>query len=417
MYNPNLTDTPTLAEVRSALSTAAIEAHQLRSAPAEQRSATFQEDLTGRINFIKEYDVIESALAKTERAAESESRGPSAAFDHVREVPKGFSQQVTEHELFRSRVGGGFADSAAIIEMEGSMFQRALLSEGTFGENTGFGDGNLSVFLPRAQPIVSPLYRQRLFVRDLMTVMQTTFASVPYIQELNPYVNEYGASGVAEGSAKPEVIMQAVQKDAPIRKIAAWVPVTTELLDDAPVVRGYIDSRLTYMLALREEWEIINGNGVTPRIQGILGTVGVQTQAVVSSDYPATIALAIGKIENVDGDANGIATNPLDYWQAIATRHATQFDNGFGGNQPAGVSGFTWGLPVVRTRALSRGTALVGDWKMGATLLDRQQTTIKVGNQHSDYFVSNKVVILAEERIGIQTHRPDWFCSTSVPTS
>ena len=72
---------------------------------------------------------------------------------------------------------------------------------------------------------------------------------------------------MAEGVAKPEVVMQFVSDDAPVRKIAAWIPITTEIADDAPTLRGYIDTRLAYMLALREELEILSGNGISPDLR------------------------------------------------------------------------------------------------------------------------------------------------------
>jgi HK97 family phage major capsid protein len=46
---------------------------------------------------------------------------------------------------------------------------------------------------------------------------------------------------------------------APVVKIAAWIPVTEEILEDAPTLAGYINTRLAYMVDLREEAQILNG--------------------------------------------------------------------------------------------------------------------------------------------------------------
>jgi HK97 family phage major capsid protein len=143
----------------------------------------------------------------------------------------------------------------------------------------------------------------------------------------------------------------------------------------------------------------------------------VQEVAAVAGDVPATIANAIGKIENVDGYPNGIAMNPLDFWGQVATRHANQFD-GQGINSggipytapPMGI----WGLPTVRTRSLDEGSAVVGDWRLGATLFDREQTVIRSSDSHDDYFVLNKTAILAEERVALAVHRPDFFCDVTL---
>jgi HK97 family phage major capsid protein len=271
------------------------------------------------------------------------------------------------------------------------------------------------LWMPRGTPQPPLIRQQRLFVRDLLSVINTTLASVPYIRELNPATNETGASSVAEGVAKPEVTMAFVGDDAPMRKIAAWVPVTSEIVDDAPTLRGYIDTRLGYMLAMREEREILNGNGISPDLRGIRNFVGLQTQAAVSGDYSATIGLSMGKIENVDGEPDGLAINPTDYWVMMTTRHSSQYDGGFTPGLPWSMAPPTiFGLQVIRTRSMESGKALIGSFRLGATLFDRQQTVIKVGDQHSDWLVLNKLVVLAEERVGLANHRPDLFCEATL---
>ena len=170
------------------------------------------------------------------------------------------------------------------------------------------------MLLPQGQPILPTPRQMKLTVRDLIPSTTTTLASVPYVREHTPATDETGASSVGEGIAKPEVVMEWSDQDAPVRKIAAWVPATSEILADAPTLRGYIDGRLRYMLALREQDEILRGNGVSPDLLGILNTTGIQTQTATNNDVPATIADAIAKVELVDGDANGIVMNPGDYW-------------------------------------------------------------------------------------------------------
>ena len=199
---------------------------------------------------------------------------------------------------------------------------------------------------------------------------------------------------------------------AVISKIAAWVPVTDEIIADAPTLQGYINTRLAYMVALREEREILKGGGSSPNMKGIRDFT-IQTQAATTGDFPATIGNAIGKVENVDLTADFVAANPLDFWQAAVTRHSTLFDNGYTPGAPAVLAGLTWGTTAVRTRSMEQGKALVGS-SMGATILDREETTIRVGNQHSTFFTENKVAVLAEERVGLAVHRPDAFVEATI---
>jgi HK97 family phage major capsid protein len=328
-------------------------------------------------------------------------------------------QLVVSDENYKGFAARGAANSSfQDVDIDGSLFVNNGASwrdaRATIDSTTG-ASGGAGVWIPLGQPSQTPpVYRQmRLFLRDVLSVQSTGLASVPYIREVNPAATEFSASAVAEGAAKPEVAMNWVQDDAPVRKIAAWVPATEEAIDDAPTLRGYIDTRLSYMLAVREEFEILNGSGAAPHLKGILQFADLQT--ITGSDKFATLGLAQAKIELVDGDPDGIAMNPTDYWTAVTTRQSTRFDGeGFtqGGNVPpfGDVGNMPiWGLPVVRSRALPTGTAIVANWRMGATLFDRLQTTIRVGNQHSDFFTNNKVAILAEERVALAVHRPDFF--------
>ena len=68
-----------------------------------------------------------------------------------------------------------------------------------------------------------------------------------------------------------------------------------------------------------------------------------------------------------------------------------------------------WRIPVVETPAIAEGTALVGAFGTGAQLYDREQANIRVSEQHSDFFVRNAIVILAEQRLALAVKRPEAF--------
>lgn len=408
-YAPAVKVEDGLPEIRQHLLGAGEYLRDLRAQPQDKREKSYDDDLRSAVEFIHAFDPIEKGLEAGERAAlaqaradaeaESKAKGPGAAFTGVdeRTTPGREFTSAEGYEEFAARGGRGS------FEVE---VRTLLLSENT--------DPAAGVWRPVGTPL-PPVSRQlRLFIRDVLSTSPTGLSSVPYIRESNAATNEAGATTIAEGSAKPEVVMQFVQADAPIRKIAAWIPATNEILADAPTLRGYIDTRLRYMIMLREEAQVISGDGTAPNLRGITQTTGVLTRAAVNNDVPATVGLAIGQIEAVDGEADFVAMNPGDYWAQLTTRRSTQFDMGFGGNSPAVQEAFTWGLPCIRTRAFATLTALVGSGRLGATIFQREGVTVRVGDQHSDYFTTNKVAILAEERIGLAVHRPDFFVDTTV---
>jgi HK97 family phage major capsid protein len=420
-FTPTINPDAKADEIRGHLESAATELIELRNRPADKRDADFESEVKDRLDFIRTFDPVHKLRTEGERAAaEAEERqrqadeldklkkaglrGPSAAGADLSERARTPGAEVVladGYEDFQARGATGLFTTEV----------RALLTSGDTDDLSESG-----LWRPVGQPIPPRPRQRRLFVRDLLSVQNTGLSSVPYIKELNAATNETGADAVMEGSAKPEATMQFEDDDAPIRKIAAWIPATTEILADAPTLRGYIDNRLAYMVLLKEEQQVLKGTGNAPQVRGIYNTTGTQTQSAVAGDVPATIAASYGKIENVDGDPDAVVMNPLDFWGAISTRHSTQFDNGFGGNAPAEVvqGSLSWGERVVRSRALDQTECLVGAFGLGATLFEREGVSIRVGDQHGDYFVYNKVAILAEERVGLAVHRPDWFVETTL---
>jgi HK97 family phage major capsid protein len=283
---------------------------------------------------------------------------------------------------------------------------RALVSE---------GDANgSSTLLPVGQPYLVDTRRRRLFIRDLIGVQQTGLAAIPYVRELNTVANALTASTVAEGATKPEATIQFVPDLAPVQVIAATIPITTQILEDAVTLVGYINGRLVYMLKLREEDEILRGNGVTPDLKGIMNFAGVQTQATAGAgEYAITLGNAIAKIELVDGFADGIAMNPATYWSMVTHRWSADgthntggFDAGMFSQTPVQ---YVWGLPVVRSNSLNANQNLVGNYAMGATLFDRSQSGVRVFEQHGTFAAENKVLLRAEERVALAVNRPDFF--------
>lgn len=400
-YSPQVSDTPKVDEVRGLLKGAAEYLVGLQKADSDKRDDSWQSDVRSARDFINAYDPIEKGLASGERA--SGPQGPQHAFSQMNEEARTVGGRLVENQAYTDWVAaGGQRNTFPQIEV------RALLDSG--------GDDNAALLRPVGTPTLASqnVMQQRLFIRDVLTTQTTGLSTVPYIRELNSATNSSGASATAEGQTKWEATMEFEQDDAPIRKITAWIPATTEILADAPTLRGYIDTRLRYMLMLREEQQVLNGGGVTPHLKGIRQFTGVQTQASVNDDLPSVVGLSISKIENADGSATAVAVNPLDYWKGVVERHSTQFDNGFGGNAPAVASGITWGLPQVRTRSMEEGKLLTGDFRLGATLFDRQAITIDTSESHSTFFTENKVAIRAEERIGLAVYRPDWFVVGSI---
>jgi HK97 family phage major capsid protein len=73
-----------------------------------------------------------------------------------------------------------------------------------------------------------------------------------------------------------------------------------------------------------------------------------------------------------------------------------------------------WRMPVVETPAIAEGTALVGAFGTGAQLYDREDASIRISEQHSDFFIRNAIVILAEQRLALAVKRPEAFVKVTL---
>lgn len=381
-----------------------------------ERGDTYSESVR---RILDEVNILDTHLTLARAQEAREQIMPSAATGQlggsgIRSV----GDQIMTSQGMQNWIDGGMADEEAFrISVDGGIDAgfRAIIGEWGSGGPSNAATNGVNALLPVGQPI-PPLPRQaRLFMRDLLSVMPTTLSVVPYVRELSPVSLEGGASAVAEGNTKPDAGISLTPVNANVTTLAANISPSRQLWEDAPLVVAYINSRLPYLVKLREDKEILSGSGTWPDITGILNIVGIQSQAFTNSDIAQAIGMGIANIELVDGSATASVMNPTDAWTMFTKRASSGSGTFDAGNPFSGVDfGTVWGLPVMRSRIYASGTALVGDFQRGATLLDRQQVNVQVYPQHASYAAQNAVLVQCEERVGLMVPRPDYFCNVTV---
>ena len=275
-------------------------------------------------------------------------------------------------------------------------------------------------------PIVTPPTRTKR-VRDLFPTRTTTAAVIEYFRQLgfttldaSHGVNS--ASSVAERSggnsafgAKPQSSFAFVGEQAPVRTLAHWEAAHRNVLADEPQLRSIIDNELMYGLRLLEDSQILNGDGVGENLLGVLQTPGIQTyswSAGLSTPVPDTKADALRRAATLSFlayyEPTGIVLHPND-WEDIELTKDANGQYLIAGSVAMGGEPKVWRMPVVDTPAITAGTALVGAFGTGAQLYDREQASIRISEQHSDFFVRNAIVILAEQRLALAVKRPEAF--------
>lgn len=275
-------------------------------------------------------------------------------------------------------------------------------------------------------PIITDLIGEReLFVDDLCTHVPTSSDTFEYVQ-ITAKTNN--AAGVAEATsaadpasygdpasgAKPESAMTLAVVSSPVETIAHLLPITRRAAADAPQLRAMVDQFLLYGLREEREDQILNGDGSSPNLRGILNTVGISTVGSAGTDIDAIVD-AIRTIRNDRRRPDAMVIHPNDWFSTgflLAKDSTGRYLIG-DPSADAAAQRNLWGLRVVVTEAMTENTVLVGEFRQ-AVVADRQQSAIYVTDSHKDWFGRNLLAILAEERLGFGVLDPDAFCTVTA---
>lgn len=261
---------------------------------------------------------------------------------------------------------------------------------------------------PQYQPGVVALPTGPIVMSQLFAPGQITSNALKYTREK---VITNAAAPTAEGAVKPESAITFEQVTEPVHKIPTWLPVSEELLEDAPGVRSYIDSRLRQFVLLALDNQLLNGDGVGENFHGLLTrtdlTAPLPVGAMTSVD---AIGAQIGAVEVASElPVDGIVLNPTDWLKMSMVKTST--GEYIGANPFDGAQRPTlWGRAVAQTPKMPLGTALVGAFRTGGgQLFTRGGIRVDASNSHADFFIRNLVAIRAEIRALLALYRPQAF--------
>jgi HK97 family phage major capsid protein len=380
---------------------------QMAAAETEKRERTTEEitaleamltegkQLKARIERAK---ADEGMTAEIARLTEGMVVGPLNASTPTREL-RSMGRQFIEDESYRKFISShGHRRSGAWMSPTVELHATTL--------DTTSGSGG-PLIMPQVLPGILPLQFKRLTISDLLAQGTVDSNSLLYMRE-KTFTN--AAAPVTEGAAKPESTLVFDQATAPVQKIAHWLPVTEEMLEDFSAIRSYIDARLRLGLDLTKEDQLLNGSGTPPALLGLLNTPGLTAAQARGADSNAdAIFREITKVVLASFiQPDGIVLNPTN-WQTIQlTKNAA---GNYLGTGPWGAAQtpMLWGLPVVSTPSIVANTALVGAFQQCAQEFAKGGVRVEVSNSHSDFFVKNLVAIRAEQRLALAVYRPAAF--------
>lgn len=332
---------------------------------------------------------------------------------------KSLGEMFTDSSEFKSLQTSGRLTMDQPFELDqadvtsGSTYGQKDLFTGSLTGGTnprGFGRVQRDPFVP------TPQRPNR--VRDLFPAATTNANLIDYFRVLGLENDRRGNAGmVAERTAdgtnfglKPKSALRFESDQAPVRTLAHWEAAHRNVLADEPQLRSIIDNELLYGLQLVEDDQILNGDGTGENLRGILNTPNIQQYTGVAGDQMSDQlrkSATLSVLANYPG--TGFVLHPLD-WEKIEIQKAS----GDGqymltSNVAIGAATQVWRQPVVESPAIAEGTWLTGAFGIGAQLYDRALASVRIAEQHSDFFVRNAVAVLVEERLALAVKRPESF--------
>lgn len=350
---------------------------------------------------------------------------------------KSLGEMFTESDEFKAMVTSGDMNMRTPFSLEttdlGGFGRKDVFTANTgAGPITQFGRTQRDAMVPRAQRMSR--------VRDLFPVAQTDANLIEYFRIIGFGTDRLdttsGARTVAErtaadGSAatgtatdvfglKPKSNLRFESAQAPVRTVAHYEVAHRNVLADEPQLQATINNELLYGLRLEEDKQILLGDGTGENLLGILNTPNIQgyTQdagdaAAVPPRDPETKADALRRAATRAVLAyyppSGYVLHPYDWEDIELTKATGDGQYVMATNVAVGAETRAWRQPVIESPAMPEGTFLTGAWGLGAQLYDRAQASVRIADQHADFFIRNAVAILAEMRLALAVKRPESF--------
>lgn len=274
-------------------------------------------------------------------------------------------------------------------------------------------------------PPIDTLYQENN-IGSLMPQGTTDSDTITYPVET---VTSTGAAEVAEGATKPEAQISFADVDEPVRTIAVLLPITNKALRNQAFLRAWLNARLRLFVQMREDGQLLNGNGTAPNLRGILNRSGINTatsysigganpdQALVDGIFRAAMRVREAFLE-----PDAVAIKPST-WEIAALAKDGNRNYLLGGpgavNYVAGdPAPRIWGLRVVLNanmpaQAAANRVALVGAWRASAMVVRRGGIEIAISDSHSTFFAENKLMLRAEEEVALCVWRPAGFATVT----
>lgn len=304
--------------------------------------------------------------------------------------------------------GGGEMFTAAAALMANAGLQgrpaAAKLGRGSYTVEVFTKDIlNVSTQFPVPTTLVASSGRLELAARRFFPVTPTTGGAVEWIKETGLTNN---AAPVAEGQPKPKSDISYEVEVTVLRTIAHYTKISRQCYDDLPQLAAELSSRLIYMLLVKEEAQLIKGDGTGINLQGIYP---VATPLTAAPPADATlydkVLLGVAQLAAAGYTATGAIVNAADLTAVAMLKDSTK----------QYIAKPEYQLPPIATSpTLAPGEWIVGAFPEGARIYQRDTANVMIATQNEDDFTRNMLTALAELREALVVYQPAAFVKNAA---
>jgi HK97 family phage major capsid protein len=248
---------------------------------------------------------------------------------------------------------------------------------------------------------------EAIHMRNILPVGRTGSSVVRYVRDNG---GEGGPAPVAMGTTKPQMDRDLSIEDANVRKIASYIRVPEEMIEDIDYLTTFLTNIGTQETIKVEDAQIIYGDGTGQNLSGLFtnATAFAAGAAVIGAssnryDVLRAARLQLRKAQRVPSFA---LVSPFDYFMLTSVKDTT---NNYvlqgGGN---GLIPNIDGVPIIETTAVTDGDFLMGD-RNAAEIDFRTNLSIRFFEQDQNNAIQNMVTIVIEERLALPIYYTSGF--------
>lgn len=335
---------------------------------------------------------LSKSLADVTQALDKNTK----ALNATNEV-KSLGQKVAAHEAIKNYQGGT------------ATFKISTKAD-TINKSPAANSITRNTITPAYQAGMVAMPDQPLQIEQLIPHIPVSVDAIEYTKE--GAVTD-GSKIVAEGEKLGETtVTNPTLHTANCVNIGAYTVVTHQLLTNESALAAFIETKMQYKLKLNIENQLVNGNGTSTQLGGLLHegnftdkTTAVQGKLPKSGATLLDFALLLKtEFEKQYIVPERLLLNPDDWTQLALLKDA----NGhyiLGGPQLLATKNL-WGLPVMTTPFVAAGKYILGNFTLGATIYDRESLDFRISDSDGENFKSMLYTFRVNRRLGFAVENP-----------